>query len=395
MAVGPLRRRVAARARRVEHRFRDPRRRPLAGLRRRPAGHSVSGWMPATMATFSWMPRRVTSCHQASNRSRSKTGCVIRNAAPAAVFLPAATTCSSSGSAYGRGHAAQAERAGPVDARSRPPARRRRPGRRRSAAIERNRCRRRSWPPGNGPASGACRWCTAGCESPGPAPQRLGDQGDAVAVPRGHVQDRLDPLGGDQRRPPPAPTSTPVAVVADPQGVDLAGEALGRVAHRCGIGALRRRNLRQQERFSARNPFCRLGGLSAHGLLPCCVKRAFAQGTDPPDGAADELFESPRGSSSGETCTNSARSAPVRSPPAAAGPCGRGSPPGSCLAPDGTRPWGKRRRTASRRRLPARATGTAPSILPLHGTSRTRIRAPSCFHCRGRCPPCGMQFVQT
>ena len=45
-----------------------------------------------------------------------------------------------------------------------------------------------------------------------------------------------------------------------------------------------------QDRLSVRNPFSQAGGLSAHGLLPCRVKRAFSHGTNSLDGAANQLF---------------------------------------------------------------------------------------------------------
>ena len=87
-------------------------------------------------------------------------------------------------------------------------------------------------------------------DAQGLGPQGIGDQGDAVAVAGDHVQDRLDALGGHQRGGGQGRHRHPVAIVADAQGVDLAGQAAGQLPHRARVGPLRRRDFRQQERFA-------------------------------------------------------------------------------------------------------------------------------------------------
>ena len=135
----------------------------------------------------------------------------------------------------GRGHGAQAERAGARRCPPRPPASRRRPGGRRSGAIGRSRCRRRSSRRGSGPSVWWVPLVHSRLRMPracAPRPRRPGRCGCGRAWSR----------AGSARRPrrrrarrPPAPTSDPVPIVADAQGVDLAREALGH--SRTGAGS--------------------------------------------------------------------------------------------------------------------------------------------------------------
>ena len=73
----------------------------------------------------------------------------------------------------------------------------------------RRRCRRRSWRHGSGPGSGECRWCTASCESQGPArpaPRKPGRCGSGPAWSRGESAPTPRPSA---EKPPPAPTLRP------------------------------------------------------------------------------------------------------------------------------------------------------------------------------------------
>ena len=170
------------------------------GARPAPAASaaSASGWMPARMATClvqaapgDLFPPGVETL-QVEDRLRDQ------EAAPRpATFLASRNNLQLQRIGVRRRHGAQAERAGPRQsafAHQRAVAR---PGRRRSAAIGPHRRRRRSWRRGSGPASGACRWCTARCGCPGPArpaPRRPARCGCGRAWSR----------AGSARRPRPA-----------------------------------------------------------------------------------------------------------------------------------------------------------------------------------------------
>ena len=121
--------------------------------------------------------------------------------------------------------------------------------------------------------------------------QRLGNQSDAVPVPRGHVENRLQPLGLQQGSRRQRRHGDPVPVVADAHGVNLPGVPFGGRSQRRRIGTPWRVDLRQKNRFAGCNSFLEAGCLCAHAGLLCSMKWVYPQGTDALDRASDELFQ--------------------------------------------------------------------------------------------------------
>ncbi len=188
--------RRSAQARPAGIRGRPPCRPSLAAAR----SSGPSGWMPARMAAFSWIPRRVTSFHQAWKCSTSKIGCVIRKAAPGGGLLRQPQHLQFQRIGIGRGHARPGRTAPRRRCGLHPTADSRRP-----TGVGLEQLDRVDVVDILGGAEPAQRLVAAAgakqvADSQGLGAECLGDQRDAVAVAGVDVQDRLDPLGRHQRR---------------------------------------------------------------------------------------------------------------------------------------------------------------------------------------------------
>ena len=167
-------------------------------------------------------------------------------------------------------------------------------------------------------------------DAQGVGPQHLGDQRDAIPIAGGHVEDRFDALAGHERSGGQGGHAHPVAIVADAQGVDLAGEAFGQLLHAGRRGLRRRRNLGQKDRVcpipaAAASPsVCssiprhqtefiplphpvQTRGMNPVLLRPARTERTLAQRAELRNGVVHQLLQ-PLGRVVGEQWTNTARS---------------------------------------------------------------------------------------